>query len=267
MSDDEQARELRRFLKERRARLRPEHVGLPAGGRRRVPGLRREEVAALAGIGVSWYTSLENGDAQGVSEATLGMVADALRLTSGEREYLASLAGQTHVARGPESAAPLASATMHALAFPAYIITPAWDVLEWNAAFACVWNIDEDERSFNAVERLFLHPNARRMHGSNLAQNIRPVLAMLHSSVGRQASSASLQIVRDRVLADAALRTIWDEYEITSPLEPSACTIDSPIGTFHYETLTLPISAAHGLVVHVPDEASRARLAKTMVVK
>ncbi len=264
MSDDEQAQELRRFLKERRARLRPEHVGLPAGGRRRVPGLRREEVASLAGIGVSWYTSLENGDARGVSDTTLSMVADALRLTSAEREYLSSLAGQTRVARGPETAAPLGIATMHAIAFPAYIITPLWDVIDCNAAFRRVWHVADNELPFNAFERLFLHPAAQAMHGEFLAQNIRPVLAMLHSSFGRQASSDSLRSLRDRIVADHALRIIWDEYEINSPLQPNACTIESAIGMFHYETLTLPISAAHGLVVHVPDDASRAILARAM---
>jgi transcriptional regulator with XRE-family HTH domain len=268
MGDDEQAQELRRFLKERRARLRPEDVGLPSSGRRRVPGLRREEVASLAGIGVSWYTSLENGDAAGVSEATLGMVADALRLSLAEREYLSALAGQTQIARGPETAAPLAIATMYAIAFPAYIITPAWDVIACNAALRLVWNIAEPEMPFNAFERLFLHPAAKHMHGAHLAENIRPVLAMLHSSVGRQSSSSqSLRRVRDRILADSVLRAIWDDYEITSPLEPNACTIESPIGTFHYETLTLPVSISHGLVVHVPDDASRARLARATAAR
>jgi transcriptional regulator with XRE-family HTH domain len=262
MGDDERAQELRRFLKERRARLRPEEVGLPTGGRRRVPGLRREEVASLAGIGVSWYTSLENGDAAGVSESTLDMVADALRLSNAEREYLGALAGQTHIARGPDAAAPLAIATIHAIAFPAYIITPEWDVVECNAAFRRVWNVAEDEAPFNAFQRLFLHPAAQEMHGAYLAQNIRPVLAMLHSSVGRQPSSPSLRLVRDRILADSVLRAIWNDYEITSPLQPNACTIDSPIGLFHYETLTLPISESYGIVVHVPDDASRARLAR-----
>jgi transcriptional regulator with XRE-family HTH domain len=261
MSHDEQAQELRRFLKERRARLRPEEVGLPSGGRRRVPGLRREEVASLAGIGVSWYTSLENGDAIGVSESTLRLVADALRLTVAEREYLSALAGQTQTARGPETAAPLAIATMHAIAFPAYIITPTWDVVDANAAFRRVWNIGEVELPFNAFERLYLDPVAQKMHGAHLAQNVRPVLAMLHSSVGRQSSSPSLRMLRDRILADTVMCTIWNEYEISSPLEPSACTIQSAIGTFHYQALTLPISVSHGLVVHVPDEASRTRLA------
>ena len=80
MSEQERLSELRRFLKARRERVTPADVGLPSTGRRRVRGLRREEVASLAGIGVSWYTALENGEALGVSEDTLVAVADALRL-------------------------------------------------------------------------------------------------------------------------------------------------------------------------------------------
>jgi hypothetical protein len=101
------------------------------------------------------------------------------------------------------------------------------------------------------------------MHGDYLSQNIRPVLAMLHSSVGRQSSSPSLRGLRDRILADSVLRAIWNDYEITSPLQPNACTIESAIGLFHYQTLTLPVSESYGIVVHVPDDASRERLAAT----
>ena len=257
MSDD-RVDELRRFLKERRARILPADVGLPAGGRRRVPGLRREEVATLAGIGVSWYTSLENGEAVGVSEATLETVADALRLDRSEREYLLALAGQVPVMERPSTSDPLAFATMRALAFPAYVITATWDVVAGNAAFCRVWSIDERETPFNAVERLFLHPDARKMHGAHLAENIRPVIAMLHSSIGRHPSTTHLRDVRDRLVADDDLRAIWDAYEIASPILPNACTIESPLGLFRYETLNLPFSEKHAIVVQVPDEASRA---------
>ena len=88
MSVDDRVEQLRRFLRERRARIKPADVGLPATARRRVTGLRREEVAALAGIGLTWYTALEQGDAGGVSEAALYAVADALRLSAPERQHL-----------------------------------------------------------------------------------------------------------------------------------------------------------------------------------
>jgi transcriptional regulator with XRE-family HTH domain len=260
MSDDDRTSELSRFLKERRSRLRPTDVGLPATGRRRVVGLRREEVATLAGIGVSWYTSLENGEATGVSEATLTTVADALRLSVSEREYLLALAGLTHIAQRSEMPERLIVATLNAIAFPAYIISPTWEILEYNDAFRRVWGIHAGEVTFNAVERLFLHHETRAMHGARLAENIRPVIAMLQSSIGRQPDAISLVRLRDRLVADEELRAIWNAYEIVSPLVPNACTIESPIGTFSYETMTLVLSPTQGLVVQVPDEASRQRL-------
>src|SRR5579884_627469 len=125
VNDEERSRELSRFLKERRARLQPEDAGLPPTPRRRVPGLRREEVAALAGIGVSWYTSLENGDARGVSENTLQGVASALRLSDSERDYFFALAGCEEIEPFRAPSHWLISA-MHAERFPAYIINAEW---------------------------------------------------------------------------------------------------------------------------------------------
>src|SRR3954468_18882447 len=86
-------RELAGFLRSRRERIAPEQVGLPPGGRRRTPGLRREEVATLAGVGVTWYTWLEQGRDIKVSESVLEAVAATLRLDAHERAHLFNLAG------------------------------------------------------------------------------------------------------------------------------------------------------------------------------
>jgi transcriptional regulator with XRE-family HTH domain len=91
--------DIRDFLASRRAKLTPEQVGLPAGGRRRVPGLRREEVAVLAGVSSEWYTRLEQGHISGVSEDVLEAVARALRLNEEEHTYLFDLARAARPAR------------------------------------------------------------------------------------------------------------------------------------------------------------------------
>jgi transcriptional regulator with XRE-family HTH domain len=93
--------DIREFLATRRARLTPADVGLPPGSRRRVPGLRREEVAVLAGVSIEWYTRLEKGHITGVSEEVLDAVAAALQLTEAEHAYLFDLA---RAARPPKSA-------------------------------------------------------------------------------------------------------------------------------------------------------------------
>jgi len=261
MSDDDRLGELGHFLKDRRARIGPADAGLAAGPRRRVRGLRREEVASLAGIGLSWYTALENGDARGVSKATLLAVADALRLSESERQYVLDLLERSEVVEPAGSPDRLVVDTMNALAFPAYIITATWEVVACNAAFRQIWAVRENELPFNAVERLFLAPAARALHGEHFAENITPVIAMLRSSHGRRPYWGALRRLRERLMADEATRAIWDEYEIRGPLVPNACTIESPIGTFCYEALTLPISdTGQAIVVHVPDDASRERL-------
>ena len=94
--------DIRDFLASRRARITPEQAGLlPGGGRRRVPGLRREEVAVLAGVSTDWYTRLEKGHIAGVSEDVLEAVARALQLDEAERTYLFDLARAARPTRAP----------------------------------------------------------------------------------------------------------------------------------------------------------------------
>src|SRR5690242_15058772 len=94
MSEDNQRRQtLAGFLRTRRARLSPAEVGLTTGSRRRTPGLRREEVATLANVGISWYTALEQGREIRPSESVLNSLAATLRLNSDERQHLFLLAG------------------------------------------------------------------------------------------------------------------------------------------------------------------------------
>jgi len=124
VSDDQQAgpargavrdrrRELGAFLRSRRARLRPAEVGLPDWGVRRVPGLRREEVAQLANVGLTWYTWLEQGRQARPSASVLTAIADALRLDAHEREHLFALARDPDdeargLVSGPDGSAPRA---------------------------------------------------------------------------------------------------------------------------------------------------------------
>src|SRR5919112_258720 len=105
--------EIRDFLSTRRARITPEQAGLPAyGGNRRVKGLRREEVAMLAGVSVDYYVRMERGSLRGASESVLDALADALRLDEAERTHLFALAresgahGQTRVRAAPTSVRP-----------------------------------------------------------------------------------------------------------------------------------------------------------------
>jgi len=128
--------DLAAFLRAHRQRLSPADVGLPSGNRRRTPGLRREEVAALAGVGLTWYTWLEQGRDIGVSAQFLDNLARVLKLDAAERRHLFML---TH-ARPPAEPGktwcvlpPLVRRLMHDLPHPAFVLNLRWDVLGFNA--------------------------------------------------------------------------------------------------------------------------------------
>lgn len=128
-------REIRRFLMARRGAISPDEVGLPGGQRRRTAGLRREELAALAGVGVTWYTWLEQGRDIRVSPDTLGRIAKALRLTPSDTAYLFSLADlPTSDETGTSRVAnrTIRDTVNGFSAGPAILLDPYWDVEAYN---------------------------------------------------------------------------------------------------------------------------------------
>jgi transcriptional regulator with XRE-family HTH domain len=134
--------ELAEFLRSRRERIRPGDIGLAAGPRRRTSGLRREEVALLAGVGVTWYTWLEQGRKINVSMQVLDSVARTLRLDSIERAHLFRLAGVPGVSQAAESVSTVPDSVhevLGALPYPAGVVTERFDLLAWNDAYAQVF--------------------------------------------------------------------------------------------------------------------------------
>ncbi len=130
-----QRRQLIDFLKGCRARLTPAEVGLPDTNRRRTPGLRREDVAALAGVSVTWYTWLEQGRDIQVSADVLERICSTLRMSPDEREYLFALV--QHRPAPPVSSrtievSPTVRRMLDAIGLPALVMTARWDVIAWN---------------------------------------------------------------------------------------------------------------------------------------
>ena len=138
MNQDEMRRqELSDSLRTRRARVAPEDVGLPAARRRRTPGLRREEIAHLAGISVTWCTWIEQGRAVQASPEALGRISQALSLSRAEHDYLFKLAGRVDPegSRGPSADAPPSLiAAVKAIQYPAYGLDRLWNACCWNEA-------------------------------------------------------------------------------------------------------------------------------------
>ena len=168
MTYNEQRSQLANFLRTRRSHLSPPEVGLPRTARRKTSGLRREEVAQLAGVGVTWYTWLEQGRDIHVSTQVLDSLAQTLRLTPAEKAHLFLLAGQTsplHPAPQHEHVSPfLCRFLNHIGNSPAYIMGRRWDVLAWNQA-SCRIIVDFatmliEER--NIMRIIFTHEEYRR---------------------------------------------------------------------------------------------------------
>src|SRR5580693_1009101 len=149
----ERRSELAAFLRSRRERITPEDVGLPGGHRRRTAGLRREEVAQLAGVGVTWYTWLEQGRPIRASVQVLDAVARTLRLDPVERQHLFRLAeipdpapaGAVSQLLSPEIRAILDQL----VPMPANVVTERFDILAWNAAYAALFPPPADTVPYN----------------------------------------------------------------------------------------------------------------------
>ncbi|MFD3994192.1 helix-turn-helix domain-containing protein [Streptomyces sp. NPDC058548] len=167
--------ELSEFLRSRRARLKPEDVGLPSFGRhRRVPGLRREELAQLAGVSVAYYTRLEQGNGRNVSMEVLDSIARALRLSDTERAHLTHLAKPTAKKRQHRAAIARPQQVRPALRYlldsmegvPGFIVGRRLDILAWNRmARALMGDFDAMEPAERNVARMvFLGPNSRDLY-------------------------------------------------------------------------------------------------------
>ncbi|NYT62706.1 helix-turn-helix domain-containing protein [Alcaligenaceae bacterium] len=155
------------FLRSARARVQPESVGLPAGTRRRTPGLRREELAQLCGISVTWYTWIEQGRDVSVSPSVWARLASVLMLARAERHYLFELAECTDPEHGRGYMLPLPGGLadcVHSITAPAYILDRCWNVLACNKALLHLFNgWPERDAHPNLLRYIFRDPAAQEL--------------------------------------------------------------------------------------------------------
>ena len=182
--------ELADFLRTRRASIQPEDVGLPGGGRRRTPGLRREEVAQLAGVGATWYTWLEQGRDVRASLDVLEAIAGALRLNEAERSHLIVLGrGEQPPPREapPERVSTYLRKLIENLGpNPAYIIGRRWDYLAWNdAAVALLGDFGKIPRAARNHAWLTFTDPARREMFSDWERSSRLLVAKFRADSAR----------------------------------------------------------------------------------
>ncbi|MEU3852026.1 helix-turn-helix transcriptional regulator [Streptomyces sp. NPDC029554] len=264
--------ELGDLLRSRRARIRPEEVGLPSYGRRRVPGLRREEVAQLAGVSVDYYVRLEQGRGPGgpsrtrsggVSDAVLDAIARVLRLDGAEREYLRAVARPRRQASGGPAGSGVRAGVRLILdgmdRNPAYVLDHRMTVLAWNALADAVLGFDgtgPEERSL--PRRTFLDPASRDLYPDWTAIAEQTV-AHLRLQAGHHPGDAALgELVGELTRASEDFRRLWADH-LVKPCDHGVKRLRHPVVgllTLPYETLTVPSAPDRTIVAYAPEPGS-----------
>src|SRR3954447_20174818 len=211
------------FLRARREALRPTDVGLVDNGRRRTPGLRRDEVAALAGVSIDYLTRLEQGRDTNPSASVLAALAAALRLGDEERTHLAKLAAITHSRELCPEATPLATevapGVQHLLdalgSTPAFVVGPLSDVVAWNPPWervvAPLGMLDDPPA--NLAQYVFTNPQARRAYADWHAAADEQV-ARLRAAEPRWGKEPAFVALRDELLAVDDFASRWSTHPI-----------------------------------------------------
>ncbi|WP_460722249.1 helix-turn-helix transcriptional regulator [Nocardia heshunensis] len=240
--------EMGEFLRSRRSRLRPEDIGLPIWGRRRVPGLRREEVAHLAGVSVEYYVRLEQGRAEAVSEGIIDTIATALHLSGDERRHLHNLA------RPPRSLSrsgqPLRAGLQQLLdsmtGTPAYIVGHHTEILGWNAAAVALFGVDFAEvpdAERNWANLVFFDPRIRALTADSWPLIAGHIAADLRLRAGHRPDDPQLRaLLRTMNERSPEFREFWETHEVNDFQYGRYVLINAVVGELHldYELLDIP---------------------------
>ena len=264
---------LAEFVRDRRARARPEDAGLIAGPRRRTPGLRREEVAQIAGVGLTWYTWFEQGRDIKVSTHFLERVALALALGPAERLHLFALAQQSPppmTAAAVPAVSDVVRTVLESLPNPAYVKTPRWDVIAWNAAAEALFAFSAqapDRR--NSLWSVFADPVFRGMM-PDWEADVRAMIAKFRLDHGRAAGDpAFTRLVDDLSAASPEFRRWWALQDVSDRSEGIKRFRFATGGIIAFEHGAFLVEGAPDLrmVVYSPaTPADRAALAKVLAM-
>jgi hypothetical protein len=257
--------ELADFLRTRRAALQPEDVGLPAPvSRRRTPGLRREEVALVAGVGTTWYTWLEQARDVRASTDVLEAIARALQLSDAERAHLLALGRGNGAPRAPvEHVSPVLRRIVESLGpHPAYVIGRRWDYLCWNAAMTAVFGdpLAWPEGRRNVLWLMFMDPLRRQMirdYETGARRQLARFRAQSAAYIGDPDFQELIGALRE---ASPEFRAWWSAHEVRGSGEGTKI-LDHPSGRtlqFEHATFRHAENDEHRLMLYTPDEPTRA---------
>ncbi|WP_441246139.1 helix-turn-helix transcriptional regulator [Kitasatospora sp. McL0602] len=260
---DRRRTELASFLKACRSRVTPEAVGLPPGLRRRTPGLRREEVAQLSGVGVTWYTWLEQGRPINASEQVLAAVARTLRLDGAEREHLFRLAGLT---QGPadEPGCPALDPAIQLILdqlspLPAAICNYRYDLLAHNAAYDALFPGATRPRTPNGRRNsmwcAFTVPECCNPF-LNRSEELPRMVAVLRGAYGRHIGEPVWEAyIRELSEASPHFAELWARHEVGPPRQALKVFRHAAVGEMRFQAsyLTIPAAPETYLVVYTPE--------------
>ena len=269
-ADEVRRRELADFLRSRRERLAPADVGLPPGGRRRTPGLRREEVALLAGVGVTWYTWLEQGRDIRVSDQVLEAIGRTLRLDPHERNHLFTLAGLGAPPAGADS--DVVGAEVRAVLdqlhpYPAFVTNARYDLLAYNDAYqVLVGRLDDlplEER--NSLWLIFAKTTTAKCFVDR-DQARRRMVAQLRASMAEHVADPAFKcLVRRLHDVSPEFTALWAQHEVAQPETSRKRVLHRDLGLLQFSHVPTWLSPRTGLrlVTYVPaDEATQDAVAQ-----
>jgi transcriptional regulator with XRE-family HTH domain len=252
--------ELAAFLRSRRARITPEAVGMPPGLRRRTPGLRREEVAQLAGVGVTWYTWLEQGRPINASVQVLDAVARVLQLDVTEREHLYRLAGIPYVHEPVSEEEVLGKEVLGILEalnpLPATVYNARYDVVASNSSYRTLWPMTSlgERHERNVLYKLFTVPSCCSTF-VNSAEELPWMVAQMRRTYGRHVGEPAWETFIARLVGESAqFARLWANGDVAAAGRRMKVFRHSAIGLIHLTSTSLSIDgmAEHRIVTYTP---------------
>jgi transcriptional regulator with XRE-family HTH domain len=251
--------EIKEFLASRRARITPEQAGLPAyGGRRRVKGLRREEVAMLAGVSVDYYVRLERGNLSGASDGVLDGVARALHLDDAERQYLYDLARRAPAVAGPRRRDParrLRPALQHMLDAisdaPAFLHNDRHDLLATNHLARALYTplLADPRRPANLARFIYLDPAARAFL-PDWGKAADDVAAMLRGEAARNSYDKDLSdLIGELSTRSETFRTRWADHNVRQHHTGPKKFHHPAVGDLELNCETMSLASDHALTL------------------
>jgi transcriptional regulator with XRE-family HTH domain len=263
--------ELAAFLRARRERIQPEDVGLPPGSRRRTAGLRREELAQLAGVGVTWYTWLEQGRKINASVQVLDAIATTLRLDSTERAHLFRLADVPGAA-GPADCPdcplpPEVQQVVDAIPLPVVVLTERFDLVAWNGIYASIFpgltSAPPGERN-----TLLYNLSAARCCSPVIDpdEHCDALVAQLRGAYGRHVGDPTwTHFIRRLEALSPTFAATWAAHDVSKPTRYTKHFRHPGVGPITTTTTSFAVNAVAGarMVVYTPDdEPSRQAIAR-----